>query len=232
MFIYLPEVLAEFETSLSPERFATYLKATGNDREKAARLYTWNTAISAAFYGPLQALEISLRNAMHRQLAHTYGACWYDNPAAGLDSRAAARITDAKRDLQRNGHAADPPDIVAALSFGFWVALLGAGGRLSPPQQGNASYERTLWRPALHRTFSNAGPWNRKGALGPLNALRLLRNRIAHHEPVFARNLGEDYRNILDVLGWISAHKRNWVEVHCRVPSLLALPRDAPGVTL
>ena len=45
----------------------------------------WNTAVCAAVYGPLQALEVELRNAMHRQLAACYGEEWYDNPAAGLD---------------------------------------------------------------------------------------------------------------------------------------------------
>ena len=65
---------------------STYLRATGGDREKALHLYTWNTALSAAFYGPLQGLEVALRNALHRQLTERYGAEWYDNPAAGLDT--------------------------------------------------------------------------------------------------------------------------------------------------
>ena len=38
-------------------RLGTYLTATGGDRVQAVRLHTWNTAVSAAFYGPLQALE-------------------------------------------------------------------------------------------------------------------------------------------------------------------------------
>ena len=37
-------------------------------------LYAWNTAVSAAFYGPLQGLEVALRNAMHRRLAERLGA--------------------------------------------------------------------------------------------------------------------------------------------------------------
>jgi len=47
-------VLGALEASLSPERFGTYLGATSGDRTEAMRLYTWNTALSAAFYGPLQ----------------------------------------------------------------------------------------------------------------------------------------------------------------------------------
>jgi hypothetical protein len=33
---------------------SSYTSVAGADRKKAVRLYTWNTAVSAAFYGPLQ----------------------------------------------------------------------------------------------------------------------------------------------------------------------------------
>ena len=68
------DVQTDLVAALSPERMSTYQRAVRGDREKALRLYTWNTAISAAFYGPLQGLEVTLRNAMHRQLAGCYGA--------------------------------------------------------------------------------------------------------------------------------------------------------------
>ncbi|CAK0743458.1 hypothetical protein CCP3SC15_1260005 [Gammaproteobacteria bacterium] len=37
------EIITALESSLSPERMATYVNATGGDKEKALRLYTWNT---------------------------------------------------------------------------------------------------------------------------------------------------------------------------------------------
>ena len=84
-FLANGNVLDDLEASFSPERMGTYLRDVQGDRKKALHLYTWNTAISAAFYEPLQGLEVALRNAMHRQLAGCYGAAWYNNPAAGLD---------------------------------------------------------------------------------------------------------------------------------------------------
>jgi hypothetical protein len=51
------------------------------------------------------------------------------------------------------------------------------------------------------------------------------RNRIAHHEPIFARHLEQDYKNILEISGWISPQKRHWIETHSRVPEMLATPR-------
>lgn len=49
--------------------------------------------------------------------------------------------------------------------------------------------------------------------------LRKLRNRIAHHEPVLARDLAEDYRIILEVVGWICPDTSAWIAETSRFPS-------------
>ena len=223
------DLLSGLEVAFSPERMGTYLRSAQGDRTKALRLYTWNTALCAAFYGPLQALEVTLRNAMHRELAACYGGEWYDKPAAGLDRGARERIADARMTAQRAGHAATPPQVVATLPFGFWVALLRAGGRIERAGP-KADYERTLWRPALRAAFPHRAPLTRRQAQEPLDALRVLRNRIAHHEPVFARPVREDYDRVLEVTGWISPDVRAWIERHSRVPRLLDAADGAGNV--
>ena len=223
-------ILDALEASFSSERLSTYFNAARGDRAKALHLYTWNTAISAAFYGPLQGLEVALRNAMHRRLTECYGSAWYDNHAAGLDTVCLARLADARTEAARTGPAPGPPQIVAALSFGFWISLLGSGGRIDPTGR-RANYEMTLWRPALRRAFPHRSPLTRKQAHRPLNGLRKLRNRIAHHEPIFARDLLEDHQRILDVTGWISPGVRTWIEGHSRVAALLATSSYAPGTS-
>lgn len=220
-FPFNDEVLAALETSLSPERMATYIQKTGGDRELAMRLYTWNTAISAAFYGPLQGLEVALRNAMHRQLCAKYGADWYDNPACGFDAGALARIDEAKRTLGRGNYQVDPPHVVAELPFGFWVSLLGKGGWAAAPDSGKRNYDMTLWRPALYKAFPHSRR-SRADTHRPLDYLRTLRNRIAHHEPIFTRHLEQDFRSILEVAGWICPQTAHWIEHHSRVKALLA----------
>ena len=80
-----------------------------------------------------------------------------------------------------------------------------------------ANYEMTLWRSALRGAFSCRATLTRRQAHRPLNALRTLRNRIAHHEPIFARNLREDHERILDITGWISPVTRAWIEHHNQV---------------
>lgn len=228
-FLYTEGFLKELETSLSPERMDTYRRVTRGDIERAALLYTWNTAVSGAFYGPLQGLEVALRNAMHRQIGRSYGATWYNNPNAGLDDGCRARIAKAKLKLRRDGYTVSPPQMVAMLPLGFWVSLLGPGGQI----QGSgyrANYEMTLWRPALRKVFPYCKTLTRRQAHKPLNYLRILRNRIAHHEPIFARNLRKDHQSILKVTGWISPGTREWIEHHSRVPALLRAPKDKMGI--
>ena len=136
-FSYTDEILDQLELSLSPERLATYLDAAGRYREQAIQLHDWNTAASAAFCGPLQGLEVALRNAMHRRLAERYGPAWYDNPAAILDKRALEQVESAKSGLARDRRENSSPQVVAALTFGFWVSLLGPGGRIVGGRKAN-----------------------------------------------------------------------------------------------
>ena len=162
---------------------------------------------------------------IHRQLSERYESAWYGNLAAGLDRGAQGRIRQAISELARDGSTNDIPRLIATLSFGFWVSLLGSGGRLESGRKAN--YEMTLWRPALRQVFAHRTTLTRRQAHGPLNELRLLRNRIAHHEPIFARNLTADHARILEVMGWISPGIQTWTAHHSRLPALLELARDA-----
>jgi hypothetical protein len=214
-FPYSQSVINALERSLSRERLSTYLTAVGGDHAAALRLYVWNTRISAALYGPLQALEIIIRNAFHRELSAVYGPAWYDSARVPLTAGALARVVDAKGAVGRAGRPLDPPRIVAELSFGFWERLLTHGPR------GSGNYEMALWRPALYRAFPHSRR-RRADVHKPLPGLRDLRNRIAHHEPIFNRDLAVEYQTILDVIGWMCTETRDWVTHHSEVLTVLA----------
>lgn len=65
---------------------------------------------------------------------------------------------------------------------------------------------------------------NRKQAHAALDQLRILRNRIAHHEPIFNRDLVDDYRQIFEVTGWIPPTMCEWLDRHSRVQAILDAP--------
>lgn len=195
---------------LSIPRFAPYLARTNGDVEAAIRLYWWNVEISAAFYTPLHCLELGLRNAMHERLRTRFDRVdwWAVAPLSDNGSRTVSAAV--LKVVGRRGwrHTAD--DIVAELSFGFWVSLISRG----------AAYDRTLWVPALHRAF----PFY-KGKRQPLHdnllAMVLLRNRIMHYEPVHHRDLCADHAKIYRLLGYISPRMVKELEVLDRVAEVL-----------
>lgn len=210
----------EFAKSISCERFSTYLASADGDHAIALRNYAWNTAISAAFYGPLQCLEIALRNAMHLELSRKYGPAWFDNRDARLNKGAQKKIAEAKKTARyRNGNMIEVPKVVAALPFGFRVSLIDSGGRRDSNGDADYDYEETLWRPSLHRVFPRG--LARREIHKTLNYRREFRNRIAHHEPIFKRHLSRDHERILEITGWISPETAAWIRHHSRVEELL-----------
>ena len=108
--------------------------------------------------------------------------------------------------------------------------MLSSGGRLEESSDRKANYARTLWKPALRSAFPHRTFLTRRQAQSAFERLRRLRNKVAHHEPIFERPLREDYRHILTVTGWISSEARLWIERNSRVPWLLATRQDAGDV--
>jgi hypothetical protein len=197
--------------ALSAERLGRYVMAAGGLRG-GLRLYEWNLAVSAAFHEPLSYLEVAMRNAIHHRLAQLAGQDDWWNSGGLVFAPAAVNAIEVALYQAGRRVGSTPGHVVAALPFGFWVSLLSSGGP--------AAYEVQLWRPALHRAFPHFRG-HRRHVHQRLETMRLLRNRIAHHEPIYYRHLAADYGRLLTILGWISVDFA-WVGARSRVPALLA----------
>ena len=97
--------------------------------------------------------------------------------------------TKLRPDVGRSG------DVVAELKFAFWVGL--------PSAQSDA----TPWRRAICKGFQTGSGRKRSDVHGRFNMLRRFRNRIAHHEPVFRRDLSVDHAEILEAIGWVQGRR-------------------------
>lgn len=204
------------QNAFSAERLTPYQDACAGDLAAALRLYAWNIEISAGLYGPLCCLEIALRNAMHGQLVILFGRSdWWEAPTTRLHKVAVRKVADAQEELTRRRKALTPGRMVAELPFGFWVSLLGYGN----------DYETRLWRPALSRAFPNYQGL-RKRLHRDLDYVRMLRNRIAHHEAIYERHLAADYETIMRLIGYICPETAAWVARHDRVRAVLARRAD------
>jgi len=217
-YSYTQSSLNALEKSFSKDRMQGYLQEMGNDSAKAFELYAWNTRMSAELFIPLQGVEISLRNALHNELSSVFGAYWFDNAAVPLVPYAKNQVAQVKKTLTSSNKAIKPSAVMDELSFGFWVSLLGRGQR--------NSYETQLWIPHLHKAFPNANV-SRSSVHQPLDKLRKLRNRIAHHEPIFNRSIQNDYQTMLQMCQLIDIEMAQWVEHHNNVDAVL-LTRPIP----
>ncbi|MET9255846.1 hypothetical protein [Streptomyces sp. NPDC003717] len=197
--------------AFSKLRLARYLHATRGDALVAQRLYCWNIEASAALYGPLHFLEVTLRNALHRQLAQTYGReDWW--AVAPLNQNGKRLIAKARAKCERRRVVPVPPDaIVAELSFGFWASLVSGG----------SGYDRLFWVPTVHKAFS-CYSGRRDTLYDGLWSLVLLRNRIMHHEPIHHRRLAEDHAKIYRMLGYLDPEVAKEARALDRFPAVLA----------
>ena len=170
LFSYTEDILNDLEASVSPERMGTYLNATGGNREKAFHLYAWNTATSAAFYGPLQGLEVVLRNAIHRQLAGRYGAAWYDNPAAGLNAGCLERIAKATPSYGSTGLFSYTEDILNDLEASVSPERMGTYLNATGGNREKA-FHLYAWNTATSAAF-----------YGPLQGLEVVLRNAIHRQ--------------------------------------------------
>ncbi|ONK13465.1 hypothetical protein [Streptomyces sp. MP131-18] len=212
------QVPAWMSRAFSSSRLGPYLRATGGEAKAAVRLYWWNVEASAALYGPLHCLEISLRNALHRELSTAFGRPdWW--MAAPLNDASMRLVTAARRKCRNElgygpGRRPVPHDsVVAGLNLGFWVALLSKGGR-------GGAYDRRLWVPTLHKAFPHYSG-RRDDLHAVLDSLRRLRNRIMHHESIHRRDLVGDHTAIYRVLGHIDPVAAKEVQALDRFPTVL-----------
>ena len=197
-FLYDTASVEALELAISAERLHPYIIRAGGSRVKAILLYERNVALSEALYGVTQGIEIALRNVLHSRLSSSpYGPMWFD--AAPLESPQAAMVIEAKAKLSRDGRGLTPGALVAELSFGFWTALLAK------------SYEKLLWVPHLHKAFPHAVNKSRFDIHEQLAEIRLLRNRIAHYEPILKLDLPKYYARTLKALEWICPVSAKWI---------------------
>lgn len=205
---------------ISADRFARYETAVGGDIDSALRLYAWNIAVSSAFWGPLQVLEVALRNALHDRLTARFSReDWWNAQSLTLTTVHQQAIAAAYDRLTQERKMPTSGRVVAQLSLGFWVGLLGTGH----------NYEMTLWRPALRHAFTDKGG-TRRQLHKDLDRRRTFRNRIAHHEPIFHRHLSADHMHIVRLIGLISPVTADWVTENSRVDAVLAVRPVLGGV--
>ena len=193
-----------FEKVFSTKRMERYFALYPNDEARAIKHYECNLMLSESLYTSLSVLEVTLRNALCRELETMTGReDWYAIFPSTPGLRSLNKyITEAAQHISARHEQITPSKIVAELTLGFWVSLL------------NSEYERTLWQ-ALRRAFPYMPRQERKrrNVSAPLNLFRRFRNRIFHNESICwnLNRVEEIHAEILKVIGWMNSDLPEWV---------------------
>jgi hypothetical protein len=206
--------------ALSPSRLETYeaaVGASGDDDPRALALYAWNAQVSAALLVPLHICEVVMRNAVSEAIEAAHGARW---PwSVGFERRLPAQNAgySPRRDLQaaRRG-ATTTGKVIPELRFVFWQRMF------------TDRFDQDIWNYHLLRVLPNLDGNStvtqlRQQIYSDLEHVRRLRNRIAHHEPVFARDLSADLQRMVDLTGFRSRPTVDWMMSNQQASDLIRL---------
>ncbi len=204
------DTLASIKAALSAGRISTFETATHTTQPSdpaAVALYAWNAQIAAYLLMPLHICEVVVRNAASEAIAAIHGANWPWNPGfhASLPLRLNGTRYSPRIDLQNVSHThTTPGKVIPELKFAFWEHMF------------TARHDTKIWKSQILRVFPNhdAGKaWydvrNRVNA--DLQVIRRLRNRIAHHEPIFGRNLHAEFEMIRGLVDLRSPIVSSWM---------------------
>lgn len=229
-----------FEGAVSTARLGTY-RALGHDDDHAWALYRWNIELAAALTPLACDVEVTLRNTIHEQLTVRFGRDdWWASTDLVLDDITTETLSDVvgKHKKQLAKGTIGPGKVIADLMLGTWVMLLSRGGTSA---LGRAiDYEMNLWRPALRfgfatGTFTPTGRPRRPARDAVhhrASNLQRLRNRAAHHEPIFngvrvagtqtVVDLQTVWDETVELLGWMAPDLAAIHVADPAVPDLLA----------
>lgn len=169
--------------------------------------------VSGAFMLPLHTCEIVVRNAVAEAIALRHGPHWPWQQSFRLSLPGNTTGFNGREELRRiAGGCTSTATVVAGLRFAFWQQMF------------TQRFDRPLWA----GTISSVLPGTKDKAHhvrarlhADLDRIRHLRNRIAHHEPIFSRDLAEDMATLARVVHLRCPRVCQWMEDRQSVTALL-----------
>ncbi|TMO54442.1 Abi family protein [Pseudoalteromonas phenolica] len=221
--------------SISDKRISTYKKSHFKEDDiQSVGGYLWNKLLCANLLPPLQLIEVSLRNALYygyinnqiQQLMsegktedeakQEVDLFWFKTEALKVTSRPESKrhIDMAEHQLNKDNKAITPDNLISKLPLGFWVSFC------RPAYSVNQEVNIKLWPTIRNNVFPNAKKENGNALSiseigNKLTYINSIRNRLAHHEPIWndknhysiensINKIARIYFDCLTVINWIN----------------------------
>lgn len=193
---------SDLVTLVSSPRINRYLYATKNNQNLAVKAYFLNINISGDIFKAISFLEISLRNQINTLIPDILGLDpdkWLIDVQKGKlstspDFKNTRRKINEAISLSKDG---THNQILCQLSFGFWCSLFSGynyvviGSKIMKSIHTNRAVDPQALRIRLHN-------------------IRLMRNRIAHQEPIIFNKKGkfssDQVKILLKQIYWVQEY--------------------------
>lgn len=203
------KIVELLKNTISEERLESYKLNPDDSDEEIVGNYIFNIKISESLYPMLSALEVTLRNNIHKAVAAIYGNNWLlkdiiekkilVGTEAELLQEAYKRLGD-----KRKQNPINEGGLVAELTFGFWVNLC------------KKMYKNSIWDkpdvfncvfPDFAENYICTELDKTKTIFPELKMVLNLRNRVFHHEIIINNPEGIEniYKRLEKILYSLSA---------------------------
>lgn len=198
------------KSALSAARINTYEIAagiTGNEDLSGLNLYLWNAQISGEFLTPLHICEVVIRNAVADAIEQQYGNQWPWSKTfqTSLPSPLSLKVYNPQKNLcDVSKKQVTVGKVIPELNFMFWQKMF------------TKRHDVRLWDKYLLNVMPGCDKAQsiknlRQSIFQDIDTVRQLRNRIAHYEPIFKRDLANDYNTIIRLITYRSQETADWI---------------------
>jgi alanyl-tRNA synthetase len=214
----------QFENLLSSQRMNRYLVACHGNTQKTLSLYRLNLQLSQTLFGVISLFEVVLRNKINSQYKlgneNWLISGFLHRPSANCN-KSIQKIDEAIQKLQDDNKSITNDDVLSKLSFSFWKMLFAQKQFIA----GGNNLLRIFTRCPSNITYTEI--------YSKLDSIGLLRNRIAHHEPIcFANTVistqitEKVYKNIVKLVRWMGINPQELFEGYDDIPLYLQKIND------
>jgi hypothetical protein len=165
---------------------------------------------------PLHICEVTIRNAVSETLEGMFGARWPWSAGLIQSLPAPAYGYNPRQDLvvTRRRHPTTGK-VIPELKFVFWQKMF------------TGRYDFRLWNAHIGTAFPNTDPAHATSQIraflyDELDHIRTLRNRIAHHEPIFTRDLQSDLERIEKLINLRCSMTATWMMNNQQASAIIA----------
>lgn len=178
-----PEMLKKIFGYLSSNRMNRYLKSTTTEA-RAFELYELNSELGAKLWPAIQYYEVVLRNLVDKALSQTFSENWIENESFlfALKVQKQNSIKSTIKSCARKNKSFTKNDVIADLSLSIWLEVV------------SQKFLDQVWSKCIDDIFPHR-PHEQSVECFILELeerfkyIKTLRNRIAHHEPIYHLNI-------------------------------------------